>query len=146
MPYLRGWHNTIDSWRDDRDLEGWKNEKDTPETNWLDLLAYYLATGKISEEDYDELCSYDGQGDDPPTYVLPAPRLFDDLEMLEVIFQEDLPVRYPIRHRCVVEVYYGFYDASGRGLGSMLQGSEESEITIRIGVWSTSEAEENSSN
>ena len=146
LPYLRGWHNTIDSWRDDRDLEGWKNEKDTPETNWLDLLSYNLVTGKISEEDYDELCSYNVEGDDPPTYVLPAPRLFEDLEILEAIFQEDLPARYPIRHRCVVEVYYGFFDASGRGLGSMIQGTDESKVTIRIGVWSTSEAEENSSN
>ena len=82
----------------------------------------------------------------PPKYVLPVPRLFDNLEMLEVMFKEETPARFPVRHSKVVEVFYGFFDTSGRGLGSTLQGRDESQAMIRLGTWSTSTSEENSSN
>jgi len=78
--------------------------------------------------------------------VLPAPRLFDDLTMLETIFRESIPTDFPIRFRLVAKIVYGFADASGRGLGSMMQSQDEAEIRIRIGVWSTSQSEERSSN
>ena len=145
-PCLRGHHNTIDSWREGRDLEGWKNNKDSNESTWVDVLNHNLTAGKTSDEEHDLLYQSHSDKDKPPLHVLLAPRLFDDLEMLEGMFKEDVPTRFPIRHRKVAEVCYGFYDASGRGLGSSFQGSDESKVTIRIGVWSTSVSEDNSSN
>ena len=66
--------------------------------------------------------------------------------MLEAMFKEETPARFPVRHSKVVEVFYGFFDTSGRGLGSTLQGRDESQAMIRLGTWSTSTSEENSSN
>ena len=53
---------------------------------------------------------------------------------------------FPVRFEKTAEVIYGFFDASGTGLGSMMQGNDEGNVIIRIGVWSTSVSNEMSSN
>ena len=78
--------------------------------------------------------------------MLPAPRLFDDVEMLVTLFQSDTPASFPMRYTKCVEVFYSFFDASGSGLGSMLQGKDKNSMMLRIGVWSTQESKEESSN
>ena len=143
-PCLRGFHNSIDSWRDDRDIEGWKMEEES--SKWVDILNFYLMEGRISESEYDELVSSKQDIDKPPKLVLPAPRLFSDLQMLEGMFSEDTPAVFPVRFEKAAEVFYGFFDASGSGLGSMLQGKDESQILIRIGTWSEEIESETSSN
>ena len=144
LPFLRGFHNTIDSWRDGRDVEGWKSSD--VDSGWLDVLNHNLFSGKINQHEFDFLLGSRKASDQPPKYVLPAPRLFDDLEVLQSIFKEELPAKMPIRHSKTAEVYYGFYDASGRGLGSTLQSSDESKLRLRVGVWSASASQERSSN
>jgi len=84
--------------------------------------------------------------DSPPKYVLAVDRLFDDFEMLEAIFQYNIPAPFPIRYYVVTEIIYGLVDASGGGLRSMLQGKDERELLIRIGVWLVSALLERSSN
>ena len=41
---------------------------------------------------------------------------------------------------------HGFAHASGRGLGSNAQSKSTGDVNVRIGVWSTTEEEEESSN
>jgi len=55
-----------------------------------------------------------------PATVLPAPQLFEDLEMLYVIFSEDTPTKFPVRCRASVTMFYGFGDASGQRFGSIV--------------------------
>ena len=144
VPFLRGFHNTIDSWRDNRDEEGWKDED--LNLKWKDILSHFLALGKISDEMYENLITSHQSNNLPPKFVIPVPRLYDDLEMLEGIFSSDIPAKFPIRFEKVAEIIYGFVDASGRGLGSMVQGEDESTLLVRIGVWSSSLSKERSSN
>ena len=66
--------------------------------------------------------------------------------MLESMFKEDTPTQLPVRFKRVDEIVYGFADASGGGLGSMLQGKDEDSLDIRIGVWSSTQSKEMSSN
>ena len=109
-------------------------------------MSHYLVSGKFSEETHDKLLSSQENVKDAPKYVLPAPRLFSDLKILEAMFKEEIPTQFPIRFKRVAEVIYGFADASGGGLGSMFQGSDEESLVIRIGVWSSTKSKEMSSN
>ena len=54
--------------------------------------------GKISEEEMEELLQSRPNEDNPPARILPAPRLFDDLEVLESFFQAETPMHWPIRY------------------------------------------------
>ena len=38
LPLAKGFHNTIDSWRDNRDVDGWRSKSGT----WNELLYYWL--------------------------------------------------------------------------------------------------------
>ena len=49
LPYLKGYHTSIDSWRAGRDLEGWKENDDELTLTWINVLNHYLWTGKITE-------------------------------------------------------------------------------------------------
>ena len=84
IPYIRGYHNTIDGWRNNRNAEGWKMEDGT--SQWREILDYYVCTGKISSEKMGTLLDSQDDPAQPLKLVLPAPRLFDDLLMLENIF------------------------------------------------------------
>ena len=105
-----------------------------------------MYNNKISEDEYADLLESRSDPDSPPKLVLPAPRLFDDLKMLETLFLGNTPAVFPIRFSSTAEVFYGFFDASGTGLGSMFQGKDETVISIRIGTWSCTISEERSSN
>jgi len=95
---------------------------------------------------YNQLCLSQTNVDSPLKYVLVVDRLFDDLEMLEAIFQHEVPASFPIRYYVVAEVIYGFVNASRGGLKSMLQGKDERELLIRIRVWLVSALLERLSN
>ena len=97
-------------------------------------------------EEYESIVNSKEEDDKPPNLVLPAPHLFRDLRMLEALFENDTPVEVPVRFGSTVEVYCGFFVASGRGLGSMLQGNDEGLVRIRMRVWSCTELSERSSN
>ena len=95
-------------------IEGWKENKQDHTMSWIDVLNHHLWTEKITEEEYDEVYRSQVDTDQAPQYVLPTPRLFDDLDVLEAMFSGESPTRFPIRHSKTAEVYYGFCDSSGR--------------------------------
>lgn len=96
-------------------------ERQKSELTWKDVLGHCLASGEISETTHDSLLESQDKEDEAPRYVLPAPRLFKDLKMMETIFKDTIPTQFPIRHRVVAEIFYCFADPSGGGLGSMFQ-------------------------
>ena len=77
---------------------------------------------------------------------MPAPRLFNDVEMLLKLMEHENPAKVPVRFNKVAEVVHGFGDDSGGGLVSMTQSHRSNDLNIRIGVWSSTEGNKPSSN
>lgn len=105
-PYLKGYHLTIDSWRPDRDLEGWRLPRSQP------MTGPYPAT---------------------PECVHPVPRFHNDVLALLSLFDAEVPPTRYVRSRHIHTVQYGFADASGSGYGYTL-GTPEG-LTYAHGVW-----------
>ena len=155
VPYLKGFHLTIEMWRGGRDAEGWKLPKPgVKETK----------TEEESEEDVDGQVCFDfmvdpgvGGGCVPKDGITMAvPRLRDYVEALMRLSNfEDPPLRV-VRPVQVVQVFYGFGDASGKQLGATLSGnlncrecfsaprSDPGGVCFRIGMWLAAKEEKSS--
>ena len=134
FPYLKGFYNTLNNWRCDRDEDGWKISK----TAWLELLA-----GEIAFESEDDInMSFDdrrrrfrkGREADHPEKVEHVPRMKSDLTALKSLFAPENPTHRLVRGFSIGCALFGFGDASGGGFGS----SWDAKIGIayRFGTWS----------
>ena len=124
-PYLNGLHMTIDSWRPNRDEEGWRKAKET--------LVVHEAEWSMP---FDKV--------DGPTLVKGVPRLSNDVRALQSLTKHDRPILRRVRCSKVGQVLYGFGDASGAGFGATIQIGNE--IKYEYGQWSSQITEEESSN
>ncbi len=100
-PYLKGLNLTIDSWRDNRDDEGWRMPKlvdSYPEGNWDNTF----------DDTYTQLSR--------PQLVSPVPRYAEDLQALQTLLEPDDPPLRFVRQRKIHTAFYGFVDASAGGL------------------------------
>ena len=140
IPFLRWFHNDVDIWRDNHDVEGWIDLDKS--SKWLEILDHLLLNEKISKETYDQLRSSQKEVNLPPKCMLAVLRLFDDLEMFKAIITSDIPNYLSIRHSAVAKILCGFVDAFGVGLSSMMKGSYESKLATMIGMWSTNLSKE----
>ena len=131
VPYLKGIHLTLDTWRGNRGDDGWKL-----------TLAEFRA--KLEDDDRggsdDEMM--EEETTTAPVRVPPVPRLADDLRSLLTLFSGDEPKVRWVRSAVVLVAYYGFGDASGSGFGSTLGTTEG--IQFRHGLWGTDAAGESS--
>jgi hypothetical protein len=128
VPYLKGFHLTIDGWRKGRDSEGWK----------------YL--NREAREDM-EKGSYEDPTTPPeaPKNVKAKPRLQKcDVPALARLFDPEDPPKRLIRPKRVAQVYYGFGDASQDGFGFNMQEQKGDTIHYRFGQWCDSESEKSS--
>jgi hypothetical protein len=117
-PYLKGLHLTIDSWRPNRDADGWKDAKISKE----ECVAAQLT---------------------PPCTVQAVPRLRDDVQSLLCLFSSETPpIRY-VRSQKLGVAIYGFGDASGAGFGRTF--SKANDTYFCHGVYAKDELS-NSSN
>ena len=97
VPYLKGIHLTLETWRSDRDAEGWRlPEKDRRKQ-------------KVSEVSNQEA---------PPKEVSPAPRFASDVAALSELTKDEIPPKILARPRKGAKVAIIFGDASGEGFGS----------------------------
>lgn len=117
-PYLKGIHLTLDSWRPNRDNEGWRYSP-------ADLRHLQAAAVEYSE--------FYQENKDAPSHVYPVPRLADDLHCLQYLFEGDNPVVNQIRSNLIFLAIYGFGDASGSGFGASLE--LDGKINVRHGLW-----------
>ncbi len=108
VPYLKGIHQTLDTWRPNRREDGWKM---TPREIQLRLRAG--EGGNVAPQD---------ALDQPPARVKAAPRLSCDLEGLTELTSSLTPPRRLVRSGVALQVFYGFGDASGVGHASNFQG------------------------
>jgi hypothetical protein len=102
MPYLKGIHLTVDSWRPNRDEDRW---------HIAQQVEAHLMAG---EDDVIPVAP----NNTPPKQVTGVPRLHSDLEALRIFFSLPAPPRCFIRGKQVMTLVYGFGDASGAGFGS----------------------------
>ena len=122
IPYLKGIYLTLNSWRSDRDKEGWKEMKRRPQVN----------NKKYKREK-------------APKWVDVVPRLKHDMQaLLELTCYKhppDVPIRSKHKH-----AMYLVGDASGAGFGSSswLEGTDE--VHADFGNWSKAVTEGESSN
>lgn len=132
-PYLKGIHATMESWRPDRDGEGWKIKNFDWEFDAEDLGP--KQKGGAYRPGYN----------DGPDYVRAVPRLAADLQAMMELTSSLLPPRVVVRSRATVEARYGFGDASGLGYGSAVT-QDGHTLRVRVGTWKWTISQEKSSN
>jgi len=131
VPYLKG----IQMWRGDRDEEGWKikpgrQKNDDESVMSCQTLSTARGGGLNSSLEEDVVMDYAlrRSGDKQPLYApqdgltLIVPRLIDDIAALLVLTESVLPPLRVVRPTGVVQVFYGFADALGRGKGFTVAG------------------------
>jgi hypothetical protein len=126
-PYLIGFHMTIDSWRLNRNSEGWR------------FLPQHVRRAEESG-DWEEHVS----GPEGPAEVKAVPRLRQDLEALQALTQGAQPPLRRVRGLATGCTYYGFGDASGSAFGATIQIGDE--VEYEYGQWSLEVVEEETSN
>jgi len=113
VPYLKGIHLTLDSWRDHRDMDGWR-------------LPYGLRELSALPED-----SY---GKKPPVSVKGVSRLMDDLVVLMKFTASVTPPRVAARPSQSLAMFI-VGDASGTGFGGSTWKAGDASITASFGAW-----------
>jgi hypothetical protein len=115
VPYLKGIHLTIDSWREDRDTEGYRRKKPKAihkEGNW----SWNWEQEKWYDADLEP--PEDSRATDAPELVTGVPRLNDDARALKVLTEGTVPPKVNARPKHQVDVLYLIGDASGKGFGT----------------------------
>jgi hypothetical protein len=145
VPYLKGIHGTLDSWRGGRDRNGWKlkrkRERDYSDAT-PDLMGQH---DPASAEVKFGMSSLSGGEMEPPEYVTAVDRLKDDLLALMSLASSEKPPRRLVRMKGHVRVVYGFGDASGHGFGSSIL-MPNGVLLWRTGQWNWTIEQESSSN
>ena len=181
IPYLKGFHLSIEMWRGGRDAEGWKlrggDDSSVDSDTTLDALdatragAHGVDLGGAATYDPAKHEDEDAAAMDhrmerragaqrlyaPADGLTPAvPRLRDDLAALRELADFDLPPLRVVRPTTVVQVFYGFGDASGKQFGATLSQDYNCQgrlgkprkgadgVRYRLGVWSADERKESS--
>ncbi|KAL7564984.1 hypothetical protein ACA910_011951 [Epithemia clementina (nom. ined.)] len=125
VPYLKGLHLTLESWREDRNNDGWKLSP----TEWAAMSE------KVGSEGGFDSHSHGVNGS--PLTVAPVPRFADDVRALELLTRDEEPppprvlVR-PVGH-AVAAIMFG--DASETGLGASLWIQGSSSVDAEYGMW-----------
>jgi hypothetical protein len=116
VPYLKGLHLTIDSWRPNRGMDGWRDDSVQQVQSALGIPPSGVCTA--------------------PDLVTPVPRLSADLEALGKLLSPMNPPRRILRIASRAKVYtalYGFADASGSWFGSCFTSPDG--IHYKYGLW-----------
>lgn len=133
VPYLKGIHLTLDSWRLGRTADGWKCKNQLQ----LDLE-------NLSEEALDDLkWTPQGSRENIPSEVSPVPRLKNDVLALKSFLKSETPPWRFVRGGKACIVQYGFADASKSGFGATFE-TDSDTTWYRLGVWGDDEREESS--
>jgi len=107
-PYLKGFHLTLDGWRENRSDDMWK----LPREDWVEASPATAA----------------------PEYVHPATRLADDVQCLLTLFAAGTAPTRPARCTKWKVAIYGFVDASLAGHGSSFS-LPDGMLLFRHGLW-----------
>lgn len=160
-PYLKGFYNTLNGWRWDRDLDGWKKSNKDWRKFWEDLESGDGTTNGMEWSDLGSRTEHwsdikfmlkeEHQDDSAPVFVKGVPRFKQDLEVLSKLLESEVPSKRLIRGTKIWEITYGFGDASGAGFGMSWEKDCKNDtagsagISYRFGRWGR-EMDDSSSN
>ena len=113
VPYLKGIHLTLESWRDDRDVEGWRLKEKDRRAVVRKREREMHAPGKVKQ----------------------APRFKDDVYTLHRLTDSEHPPKILARPTSGASVAMIFADASGEGFGSSLWLYGEASVETEHGLW-----------
>lgn len=141
FPYLKGFYNTLNSWRLGRDKDGWKMGK---------LAWWELMSGDKSELDDPTMFNQRkrkfielNQKPTNPETIKAVPRMSFDLKALTELLSLDTPSDRLVRGTNIDSAMFMFGDALGKGFGSSWE--HEDGMEYRFGVWGE-DMDESSSN
>jgi hypothetical protein len=127
VPFMKGVHHTLESWRRGRTADGWKFTRD-------DWRVFLSDISEVKSEYQVLMNEYLAEGEkDAPLRVKGVKRLERDLRSMLEIMKSTIPPLRLIRGPGLAYVLYGFGDASGAGFGSSWESSEG--MRYRFGVW-----------
>jgi hypothetical protein len=132
IPYLKGIHATIDSWRSGRDADGWKLKK--RKESGGDPASSPEEFDELDVVDIDPALGLVGDCVGEPTLVFPVARLHGDLSCLLELTASDTPPKRVVRMTSQARVIYGFGDASKQGFGASIELPDKA-IFWRFGQW-----------
>jgi hypothetical protein len=142
FPYLKGFYNTLNNWRWDRDKDGWKLNKSL----WMELISGDVSFDSTQNRNLsieERARNFKKkQSDDAPATLAPVPRLSYDLKALKELFSSEFPTLRLIRGAHINVALFSFGDASGGGFGSSWQVGDS--IEFRFGTWDESISNESS--
>jgi hypothetical protein len=115
VPFLIGFHRTIDLWLTNRNSQGWK-------------LTRTLTKDPTTEE-------WQEWAPDPkaPDTVAAVPRLAKDIHALQLLMYSAIPPLRKVGCSKNARAYYGFCDALGPGFGASFEIGED--ILSQYGQW-----------
>jgi hypothetical protein len=105
VPYLKGIHLTLDSWRSGRKEDGCKRSRADMEQ--LRCHGDPEEAMKVTSEE-------------APALVIPVPHLEQDLKALMTLPDPLVPPERAVRSKHLLQVCYGFGDASGEGFSRII--------------------------
>ncbi|KAL7557429.1 hypothetical protein ACA910_015264 [Epithemia clementina (nom. ined.)] len=120
-PYFKGLHLTLESWRPDRDEDGWK-----------------LSTRAVADHLHETGGDWQGsdnktssESNSPPSLVAPVSRFAEYVVALSELTSSELPPKVLVRPRSAAVTAVMFGDASGSGFGTSLwlHGSDKIHAT-----------------
>ena len=112
-PYLKGFYNTMNSWRMGRNEDGWKYSMG----EWKSHLGMEESM-RSADVDLERKEAVRKNQGDQPKMVSPVPRLLKDVEALGELFTREKPSERLVRGNSMRTARFGFGDASGAGFGS----------------------------
>lgn len=143
-PFMKGIHLTIDGWGADRDKAGWKVKGKKRKEGGMganlprrsdEMLVWSVELGGFVVEKLNA-----------PARVSPADRLGSDVEAMSKLFRRPKPPKILVRSLKVIELFYGFADASGSGFGASFERGIRGDgaLFYRFGQWCQKDSEESS--
>ena len=142
FPYLKGFYNSLNGWRLDRNKEGWKIGR----TAWMERLSgdALFDTQETLDLPFEakKRKYFDINPTAQPELVLPVPRFNKDLKALQRLFGSVKPTLRLVRGIRIGSALYGFGDASGGGFGSSWK--LKIGVAYRFGTWDSIMSSESS--
>jgi hypothetical protein len=143
-PYMKGLHNTIDGWRDNRDEGGWKlTVRELRERAARQQADVMLGRREMDRHLEGECLVPSPEGTSEPDLVAPVERLIQDVKALEELTNTLEPPKVDYRGREGLTAWYCPGDASGKGFGTALVMNGEG-VLYESGMWTKKYAEESS--
>ena len=137
VPYLKGIHLSLETWRGGRDPEGWKLKDVGKEHN---SMHYCVSEESDNEGEGEEATMVQEKDPDQPPPPAPSsgitwavPRLEADLQALLLLSSSEKPRYRVVRGKIMLTAFYGFGDASSGGFGATVERPDG--IHGRYGLW-----------